>query len=50
MEQLQPSASIEWEPNTVAIIDNWRMLHRRPPVPAGTERTLSRIYAFEGNQ
>ncbi len=39
---LNPTAVIPWEIGRVAVIDNHRLLHRRPPVSLG--RRLSRTY------
>lgn len=39
------TGSIEWERGTVAIIDNWRVLHRRPQLdPQLQSRVLYRCY------
>lgn len=39
---LTPSAAIKWEMGRVAVIDNYRLLHRRPAVTVG--RRLLRTY------
>ena len=43
-----PDIQIEWRVNTVALIDNWQCLHRRPRVPkADRGRVLLRSYIHE---
>ena len=42
INSLAPTAVIEWAPGRTVVIDNYRMLHRRPPVSAG--RRLLRSY------
>lgn len=43
----EPSGRIHWSENTVAVIDNWHCLHRRPAVPpSDLRRVLSRFYIF----
>ncbi|MEU9690293.1 TauD/TfdA family dioxygenase [Amycolatopsis japonica] len=37
--------SINWRPGTLAIIDNWRMLHRRTAVSPSENRRIWRAYA-----
>jgi alpha-ketoglutarate-dependent taurine dioxygenase len=37
-------ASIQWTIGTLAIVDNWRMLHARARANSQSERTLLRIY------
>lgn len=40
-----PDARIEWREGTVALIDNWRCLHRRPQLSDGDKgRVLFRTY------
>lgn len=45
------STSIYWNsPDDILVIDNWRMLHARPPVPEhALARTLERILLMEKN-
>lgn len=47
IEMTPATAHISWSPGRSAIIDNHRTLHRRPPVTAETERTLTRYYIRE---
>lgn len=43
-----PDARIEWRENTVALIDNWQCLHRRPELTEGdVGRILLRRYIHE---
>jgi len=41
--------AMDWRaPGRVVVIDNWRVLHARPPVPEWEEkRTLYRVFATE---
>jgi alpha-ketoglutarate-dependent taurine dioxygenase len=41
-----PSAAIEWRPDLSVVIDNYRLMHRRPAVGAGAERVLERTYVW----
>lgn len=41
----EPVSIALWQAGDTLVIDNWRMLHSRPPIPAGREnRKLERIY------
>lgn len=42
-EEWQSTQSIIWQPSTIAVLDNWRMLHRRPPVNGEVRRALVRF-------
>lgn len=44
VENAAATAHISWTLGRSAIIDNHRILHRRPQVTAGIERTLTRYY------
>lgn len=44
VDSLQPQVTVQWTEARTLIIDNWRMLHRRPAVPANEERHLRRWY------
>lgn len=47
--QTSPDAYIDWRPGTVALIDNWQCLHRRPRLAQGDlKRVLIRTYVHEG--
>jgi len=39
-----PTSSIDWEVGKLVVFDNWRFLHRRPPVPEGSVREIWRCY------
>lgn len=39
-----PTGVCEWSPGRVLVVDNWRMLHRRPPVDPASLRRLIRTY------
>lgn len=44
----EPDMQIKWRKNTVALIDNWRCLHRRPKLfEKDEDRVLLRSYIFE---
>jgi L-asparagine oxygenase len=47
MEQQKPTARVDWQVNRLLIIDNLRMLHRRPAVDRHAERSLERTYIWE---
>ncbi|MDP9821052.1 TauD/TfdA family dioxygenase [Nocardioides massiliensis] len=42
--QQPPTVLCEWAAGRVVIVDNWRLLHRRPAVDPGAARTLLRTY------
>lgn len=44
VQALSPTDAIEWHPGVSVIIDNHRMLHRRPAVGADQDRNLIRYY------
>lgn len=45
LAQAQPLSIALAQPGDTVLIDNWRMLHARSPIPAGREnRTIERIY------
>ena len=43
----RPTAAIGWGVGTCVVIDNYRLLHRRPAVAEGAVRVLERTYAWE---
>lgn len=44
IEAEAPTATCEWHEGRLLLVDNWRMMHRRPAVLPGAERTLIRSY------
>lgn len=45
LNQTEPFAIALYRPGDTLILDNWRMLHARSPIPAGREnRSLERVY------
>lgn len=46
LEELQPTHSIEWLTGRLAILDNWRFLHRRPEVNPQVNRAIWRGYGY----
>lgn len=47
MEQQLPTAVIEWKEQRILVVDNARLLHRRPAVDGSAQRILERIYIWE---
>lgn len=47
LEMTDPSAECPWKVDHVLIVDNWRLLHRRPQVCAAAPRRLVRTYIRE---
>lgn len=41
-----PTATIEWQVGRTLIVDNHRLLHRRPAVAPGEDRVLARTYIW----
>lgn len=48
VEAIEPTVAVQWEPNRLLIIDNHRLLHRRPAVEPGSSRLIERTYVVEG--
>lgn len=46
VEALRATDRIEWRPGLAVIVDNHRLLHRRPAVHEGTDRVLERRYVW----
>ena len=44
VEKVSPTGSVSWQADTFVIIDNHRLLHRRPPADAEPSRLLLRYY------
>lgn len=45
LEIAKPTQAVMIEPGEAIVIDNWRMLHARPAIPAGRrDRFLERVY------
>jgi alpha-ketoglutarate-dependent taurine dioxygenase len=44
VDAIEAEHCLDWRTPATAVIDNWKMLHRRPPVPGGEERVLRRWY------
>lgn len=49
MEEQSATSVIEWQAQRLLIIDNTRLLHRRPSVNARVERVLERTYLWENH-
>ncbi|WP_373319782.1 TauD/TfdA family dioxygenase [Rugosimonospora africana] len=47
VEDKPPTAYVEWRPGRLLIIDNFRVLHRRPAVHGQTKRVLERTYVWD---
>lgn len=47
MERQLPTTTIQWKQGRLLIIDNARLLHRRPAVSGKAERLLERIYVWD---
>jgi alpha-ketoglutarate-dependent taurine dioxygenase len=47
MERQPPSATIEWHEGRLLIVDNKRLLHKRPPVDGQACRVLERTYVWD---
>lgn len=47
ISKLEPTSRISWSTTAVAIIDNHRVLHRRPAVESGVERLIERSHIWE---
>ena len=46
-EQVEASEVISWEPGLIAVIDNWRYLHKRTDAGRNTGRHLLRVTVME---
>ncbi|WP_170201790.1 TauD/TfdA family dioxygenase [Actinocorallia herbida] len=46
VEEQAATTHVNWHPERMLILDNFRMLHRRPPVPDGVNRILERTYVW----
>ncbi|WP_076482827.1 TauD/TfdA family dioxygenase [Williamsia sterculiae] len=44
VEACQPTDEIAWQPGRILILDNHRVMHRRPPVSGATGRALIRTF------
>ncbi|WP_083837285.1 TauD/TfdA family dioxygenase [Gordonia effusa] len=44
VESAQPTDEVAWQPGRILILDNHRVMHRRPSVPAATGRALLRTF------
>lgn len=44
VDELEPSSSLKWRVGMLLIVDNHRLLHRRPAVRPGVTRRLRRTY------
>ena len=44
--RLEPTAEVSWKRGVGAIIDNFRCVHRRPPVKS-VDRMIMRLYVYE---
>lgn len=42
----EPTARVTWRPGRVLVIDNYRLLHRRPAVSGEERRVLERTYVW----
>ncbi|WP_144127755.1 TauD/TfdA family dioxygenase [Catellatospora sichuanensis] len=42
-----PTARVEWQPGRLLVVDNFRIMHRRPAVHGQTKRLLERTYAWD---
>jgi alpha-ketoglutarate-dependent taurine dioxygenase len=47
MEQQVPTSIVEWQQGQLLIMDNTRLLHRRPAVDGQSERVLERTYVWD---
>jgi len=47
MEQREPTEVITWKEGQLLILDNARILHRRPAVNPGMKRVLERVYVWK---
>jgi alpha-ketoglutarate-dependent taurine dioxygenase len=47
METHPPSAIIEWRRDRLLVVDNARLLHRRPAVDGLAERLIERTYVWD---
>ncbi|TDC47633.1 hypothetical protein E1258_28465 [Micromonospora sp. KC207] len=47
IEGQTPTARVEWQPGRLLVIDNFRVMHRRPAVHGQLKRILERTYAWE---
>ncbi|MEV5010984.1 TauD/TfdA family dioxygenase [Streptomyces sp. NPDC055692] len=46
IERYPPSTRVDWQEGRLLLIDNFRMLHRRPEVSESGTRILERIYVW----
>lgn len=44
--EAMPTLVVTWEMGVTLVIDNYKLLHRRPAVSAATQRILERIYVW----
>ena len=47
VELQAPTVRVEWKPERLLVIDNFRALHRRPAVQGQTARILERTYVWD---
>jgi alpha-ketoglutarate-dependent taurine dioxygenase len=47
IEERSPTVRIEWAVNRLLVVDNFRVLHRRPAVQGQGKRVLVRTYAWD---
>lgn len=47
VEQKPPTAVVQWREDLLLIVDNTRLLHRRPPVDGRAVRELERTYVWK---
>jgi alpha-ketoglutarate-dependent taurine dioxygenase len=47
MNSLRVDVTVSWIPGRLLIFNNWRMMHRRPPVEPEVTRSLLRLYSFK---
>lgn len=48
-QKLLPTHVHHWNPGSVLVIDNWKMLHRRADASKSMDRTLYRVSVMEGS-
>jgi alpha-ketoglutarate-dependent taurine dioxygenase len=41
-----PTSVVSWKPDVTLVIDNYKLLHRRPAVSAAAQRVLERTYVW----
>jgi alpha-ketoglutarate-dependent taurine dioxygenase len=47
VEGQTPTSRVEWQPGRLLVIDNFRVMHRRPAVHGQSKRILERTYAWD---